>query len=416
MKKLQNVFATVAVLSVAAATPVFATSTTNFFAADYGSKDLLEYSASIVGGQEVLTHATPIATFSPPSGGSITEGVSGTLNTVLTIDQTSSGSYEIARYSNSGTFINYVGGGSTTFKGVGSFAVTNDAQTMYVADQSGNELYEVSLKTGAELNKVSLNQVHDVAILKSGQVIAEDLGGGIEEYNPDLSGATNLIAIGAQGAAEPSSGAGNLQGNNQYGFAIDPSGNIWTVTDNRSTGAPLQINDESGTVYEFSSTGQFLNSWTLTNISGTLAMQHDYVNNSTNLPNIDNAANNPYAVGTFGISFGPDGNLYLADIGGVVLGDNPATGDINGGNNVGEFNTTTDQFSVFIQGDTSGTIDASTGLSAPKYVNWQSDFAPNPDPGVPEPSGVVTATTFAGLLGALVFGAKIRLRSAVNAK
>jgi len=393
--QFRNALALCAVLALPAS-PVLAT-TTNLYVADYGTGNLLQYTATLqtVGGhpQEVLTQVLPTQTINPPAGGSITEGINGTANTVLTIVKTSSGSYEIARYNNAGTFLNYVGGGATTFSGVGSFIVSNDASTMYVADQSGNKLYEVNLATGLVVHSVGLNQVHDVAILPNGNVIAEDLNSGsgfsgIVEYNADLTGGHTFIPQGTSSSTDTVGSAGNLQGHNQYGFAVDNIvgspyyGDFFTTSDDRS-GGPGNSTGESGTLYAFTQSGNFVASWTPTQGS-----------------NLN--------VGTFGISFGPDGNIYFANLGGVVLSD-------NAGNQVGEFNVATGTFSTYINGRQSGLINAVTGLSAPKYLNWQTDFSPANDPGAPEPSGAVTSAFGVGMLGLMLLGSIRRSRRTVRA-
>jgi len=426
--RLRNTLAVCAILALSVS-PVLAEAPTvavgsvdDLYVADYGAptgSGLIEYSATLTetspgNYSEVLTSATPIASFQAPTGGGqIHEGVSGTANDVITIVQTPSNGWELARYTSTGTFIGYVGGGHTTFTSIGSFVLSQNGQDAYVADDSdnGGEVVEVSLATGSVVGTPQLLAgVHDVSLLttgpNAGNVIAESLNGnGIDMYTPNFASTTvtDLIQAGTPGEAEPGTGTGNLQGNNQYGFAIDSSGDIWTVSDNRSsTGSFVpDIDNESGTVYEFSPTGAFMDSWTLTDMGGTLSVKTDYINTGTtttgNLSKIDDSTNNPYATG---ISFGPDGNLYLADLGGVVVGDNPD------GNNVGEFNTSTDTFSTFIAGDTSGTVNPSTGLSAPKYINWQTAFIPADDAGVvPEPDGAVTTAVFTGTLGLLMLGA-----------
>lgn len=415
--RLRYTLATFTLLALSA-TPALAVTTTNLYVADYGKgnggagSDLLQYTATLVGGQEVLTQVLPTLTILPPAGGAITEGINGTANDIITLVKTSGGSYELARYNDNGTFNSYIGGGATTFASAGSFIVSNDASTVYVADQNGGvggkgELYEVSLATGLVENKVALASVHDVAILPNGNVVAEDLNSGsslsgIVEYNSSLgtvgtldtsttpgSTGTSLIVQGTTGEAEPASTPGNLQGHNQYGYAVDNVagspylGDLFTTSDDRS-GGPGNATGTSGTLYAFTQAGVYVASWTPSPVVGT---------------NLN--------VGTFGISFGPDGNLYFANLGGVVLGD-------NAGNQVSEFNVSTATFSTYINGNTSGLVNVATGLSAPKYLNWQTDFSPGNDPGytTPEPSGAVTSGIGIVILGLLKFGSSKRIRRA----
>jgi len=391
--KLRNIMAASAVLALTAV-PAFATPPVNtpdtLYVADYGTGNLLRYSATLntVGGypQEVLTaysvpptgntSTNPFVIKPPTAGAAIKEGIAGTSNDIITIVKTASGPNELARYNTNGTFNSYVGGGATTFSGVGSFVITPNAQFAYVADSAAGKLYRVSLTTGLVVNSVSLASVHDVAVLPDGSVVAEKLNGGIWKYTAALGSPVNIVPQGTGASVDTIGSAGNLQGHNQYGFAIDASGNIWTVSDDRS-GGPGNAPNTSGTLYEYSSTGVFLGSWTPTPAS-------------------------KLAVGTFGLSFGADGNLYLSDIGNVVLSPSPGTDQVD------EFNVYTDTFSTYINGADGTTPNAITGLAQPKYANWQSDFVPSPDPGytVPEPSGVATSIAFVGIVGLLIAGAK----------
>jgi len=389
--KIRNILAASAVLALAAS-PAFATgpinSTNYLYAADFGTGKLQRYTAVLntVGGhpQEVLTalntttvnnHTNPFSIIAP-SGDVIKEGISGTSNTIITVVKTATDN-QLARFQMNGTFIGFINNGTASFKGVGSFVITPDAKFAYVADSTASKVYKVDLATGGVVaTSATIGTVHDVALLPDGTVIAEKLGGGITHMTANLTSPTTIISIGTVAQAEPVSGPGNLQGHNQYGYAVDSSGNIWTVSDDRS-GGPGNSPNTSGTLYEFSSTGQYINSWTPGTGSGL-------------------------AVGTFGLSFGDDGNLYLSDIGNVVLPSSPGTDQID------EFNVYTDQFSTYIQGSNNATQNTSTGLAEPKYANWQSTFAPAPDPGytVPEPSGVATSIAFVGIVGLLVAGAK----------
>jgi hypothetical protein len=107
---------------------------------------------------------------------------------------------------------------------------------------------------------------------------------------------------------------------------------------------------------------------------------------------------------TFGNNLGPDGNIYIADLGGGGNGSfNVSSGYIDG---VYEFNPTTQSVSRFIQGSTepSGPAGAS-GLSAPKYLQFDTNFVAAPDAGVPEPG------TIGMLLAGLASLAVVRRRA-----
>lgn len=396
--KLRNILAASAVLTLGALsahaqeTLQSVGAVNHLYSADYFYGNLLQYTATIqtVGGnpQEVLTaFSTPPSggtstnpfIITAPNSGKIKEGISGTSDDLIGLVKLQSGGSELARFTLGGSFIGYVGNGATTFgSNIGSFVITPSAQDAYVADQGAGKVDEVSLATGKLVTSVSVPFVHDVGLLPNGNVIAENYSssgaGGIEEFSSNLTGGVFLVPEGTPGETETIGSAGNLQGHHQYGYAVDNQGNIWTVSDDNSSSAPGNAPNTSGTLYEFSSTGLYEGSWTPTAGSGL-------------------------AVGTYGLSFGGDGNLYLSDIGNAVLGSSPS------GNQITEFNTYTDVFSTFIAGG-AAVPNTTTGLFEPKYSTWQTDFAPNPDPGAPEPSGVETSIAFVGIVGLLIAGSK----------
>jgi hypothetical protein len=100
---------------------------------------------------------------------------------------------------------------------------------------------------------------------------------------------------------------------------------------------------------------------------------------------------------TFGNAIGPDGNLYIADLGGGGAGlFSTRSGFVDG---IYELNTATQAVSQVIAGytETAGPVGPS-GLSAPKYLQFSVNFVAAPDAGyAPEPASL---TLFAvGLAG-----------------
>jgi MYXO-CTERM domain-containing protein len=86
----------------------------------------------------------------------------------------------------------------------------------------------------------------------------------------------------------------------------------------------------------------------------------------------------------FGSDIGPDGNLYIAALGGGGLGSFGVTSGYV--DSVYQFNTTTGAVTDVVTGFTepSGPSSAN-GLVAPKYLQFSSNFITTPDAGVPVP-------------------------------
>jgi hypothetical protein len=103
---------------------------------------------------------------------------------------------------------------------------------------------------------------------------------------------------------------------------------------------------------------------------------------------------------TFGNNIGPDGNLYIADLGG---GGGAGLAAVSAGHVDGiyKFDTTTHTVSLVIAGktETAGAVGAS-GLSAPKYLQFDSNFVTAPDAGyAPEPATLAVFSLGVGALG-----------------
>jgi hypothetical protein len=98
---------------------------------------------------------------------------------------------------------------------------------------------------------------------------------------------------------------------------------------------------------------------------------------------------------SFGNNIGPDGNLYIADLGGGGSGSfSVAAGYVDG---IDGFDPLTGTVSQFIAGYTekNGPL-GSSGLSAPKYLQFDTNFINAPDAGYVPESGT-TVLLLAGL-------------------
>jgi hypothetical protein len=140
--------------------------------------------------------------------------------------------------------------------------------------------------------------------------------------------------------------------------------------------------------------------YTFTNSGGTLTATFDSTKSY-----IGSGSNNALQF-TFGNNLGPDGNLYIAALGGGGNGGfNIQNGYIDG---IYKFNTSNQSVLQFILGylETTGP-DGPSGLSAPKYLQFDTNFVKAPDAGVtPEPG--TTALLLAGLAGLGLKRAKSR--------
>ena len=270
----------------------------------------------------------------------ITEGVDGTANTII---GTGFNSTKISRYLRTdGTYVNDL---ATGFSGLGNIQISPSAQYLYAPDEGASTLYQIRVADGAILNSVPLNGAHDVQISPDGAfVYASGYTGstGIVKYNADLSGGTSFIANGDNGLTRPT------------GMAFDATGNLW-VAQNTTGGL--------GFVSEYDSAGNFIKS-----------------------------ISSPILTFSFGIDFGPDGNLYAASLGSYVQN--------NYTNCIAKIDVTTDAVTPFIV--------APSGINGPKYLRFDRNFSPNPDPSplVPEPGAVAFGIIAAGS----VLGMAIRKR------
>ena len=241
--------------------------------------------------------------------------------------------------------------------GIGNVAITADGKYMYAPLETANSIVKIDLTDGAIVDSYAFTGAHDVAIAANGDVYAADYSSGTPKvirlnsnlvYQQDL---VTALPAGVTGTFDPT------------GISIAADGSIY-IDNNTKTGSDSVFH------YTFTSSG------------GTLTAHYDspgsYIGNSST-----------YALDfTFGNNIGPDGNLYIADLGGGGSGSfSVKNGYVDG---VDELNTTTDTVSQFIQGftETGGSV-GSSGLSAPKYLQFDTNFVDAPDAGlVPEPGTI----------------------------
>ena len=241
--------------------------------------------------------------------------------------------------------------------GIGNVAITADGRYMYAPLETANAVVKIDLTNGAIVASYAFASPHDVAIAADGDVYVADYSAATPKvirlnsnlvYQQDL---VTALPAGVTGSFVPT------------GISVAADGSIY-VDNNTKTG------------------GDSVFHYTFTSSAGTLTAHYDstesYIGNSST-----------YALDfTFGNNIGPDGNIYIADLGGGGAGSfSVKNGYVDG---IDELNTSNDTVSQFVQGftETGGSLGPS-GLSAPKYLQFDTNFVDAPDAGLaPEPGTI----------------------------
>ena len=217
----------------------------------------------------------------------------------------------------------------TGLNGGANIALSNYGQTLYVAQEGAGSVTEYNALTGAVITSVSgITDAHDVVVGANGNVYVTAYGAGVTQTTGVMEFSQNLTNEQTFIAENTSAGTGNggaaLTLNHMTGMCFDASGNFWVanVYSSGGTVVGVPINNEDF-VSEFSSTGTLIHT-------------------------IEATGNNLYTV--FGLSLGPDGNIYAASF---------------NGNEVTKINTTTYALSTFAVLPYMG--------DEPKYAVWSSD-------------------------------------------
>jgi hypothetical protein len=290
--------------------------------------------------------------------GGIKEGVQGTQNDIIAVAK---GGATLVRYNLNGGIIGTIpvtlGGASYSLNGIGNIIISQNGYYLYVPESSttqngltGGAIDKISLATGAIVAQVPFSGAHDL-LLENGTIYAAAYSGsnsassGIWTFDTNLGSKSQMVVSGANGLTRPT--GMSFQGTTLY------------VNQDL---APSSANS----VYEYN----------VGSVGGTSAT---YINSysSSNLNFI------------FGSAIGPDGNVYIAALGGGVSGNDTA-GYTDG---VYEFNNTNQAVSLSIGGEAGNTDSGppgASGLYAPKYLQFSTNFVPYPDVGynVPEPGQV----------------------------
>lgn len=337
---------------------------------DYGGGNLDRYSFNYNSLTHTISGLTPdglngSTTNAVFIAGGIKEGIQGTHNDIIVV---ATGGNSLVRYDLNGHVIGAIpiltsGGSPYTLNGVGNVIITPDGKFMYVPEATAGKIDKIDMLTGKIVTSVNFAGAHDILLGPDGTLYAAAYTGsnsgssGVWTFDSNLGSKTQLIASGNNGLTAPT--------------GLSMKGSVLYVNQNV---APTSANS----VYEYSigSAGPLHTATFLNHFS------------SANLQFI------------FGSDFGPDGNLYIASLGGASGRNDPGHTD-----GVYEFNTTTDVTSLFIAGEPGTSVNANgpagpSGLYSPKYLQFGTNFISANDPGAPaihtpEPGTVALFCSFA---------------------
>jgi hypothetical protein len=350
-----------------------ATDFTGFlYVSDYKAAELDRYSYTYNSTTNTIGAFTPAGAGGSTTSavfitGGIKEGLQGTNNDIIIVN---SGGSTLSRYDLNGNLIGTIAvknadNTAHSFSNIGNVIITPDGKYLYAPESSGNVIDKVDLATGVIVAHTAFNGAHDLAIAADGSVYAAAYQGsnagsaGVWVLSSDLSTKTQLIASGDNGLTSPS------------GMSIASDGSLY-----------VQQNQGSGPdgVYHYKISG-----------SGSSA-----VATFDPLTSLTSSAALHF---TFGNNIGPDGNLYIAALGGAS-GRSGNSGYTDG---VYQFNTTSLAVTRVIDGGVnSGVPGGPSGLESPKYLQFGTNFVQADDPGAP---GTPEPGSLALLFGMGVTGA-----------
>jgi hypothetical protein len=356
-------------------------STGHLFVADYGKSELDRYQYTYNATTGAITAITPDgigdsttdAYFLGSSTSPIKEGLQGTANDlIVVVGPHGSTQTTLQRFALDGTYIGTIPVDFSAYNGgnigIGNVAITADGKYEYAPLETANAIVKIDLSNGNIVASYGFTAAHDVSIAANGDVYASDYsaaGAKIIRLDSNLVFQQNLVTAAPNGVSATF---------RPTGIAVASDGSIYVQNNDNTSGG-------SDSIFHY----------TFTNNAGTLTSAFDATKSY-----VGSASNNALQF-SFGNNIGPDGNLYIAALGGGGSGSfSIQNGYVDG---VYEFDTSNESVSQFILGFTekSGPAGAS-GLSAPKYLQFDTNFVDAPDAGVtPEPGTMVLL--LAGLIG-----------------
>ena len=359
--------------------------TGSLYVSDYGKSELDRYKYTYDSTLNAITSLTANgignnstnAYFLGGASNPIKEGIHGTANDLIIVGGAhGGGTTTIQRYTLGGTLIGTIDAKFTSFcagqtpkcdansLGIGNVLATNDGKYMYAPLESAGYIVKVDLKTGDIVDSYKFAGAHDVAIAANGEVYAANYANGsakIIRLDANLGYKQDLVA--------------HSSGFRPSGLSIAADGSLYVQ--NNKQGGP-------DSVLHYTIAGS-------TVLAATLSTATSYVGSATN---------NKLEF-TFGNNIGPDGKLYIAALGGGGNGSFSVTTGYQDG--IYKFDPSNESVTLSIKGFTEKTGPASpNGLSAPKYLQFDTNFAAAPDSGytspVPEPTTMVLFAFGLGLL------------------
>lgn len=351
------------------------------FVTDYGSSHLDRFLYTYDQTTNTITSITPYGIggnttnsyFLGSSTAPVKEGLAGTANDLIVVGGAhgAQSPTNFSRYTLDGTYIGQIPVNLTPYGGgIGNVVLTPDGRYAYAPMETGGYIVKIDLSNGAVVASYAFTGAHDVAIAANGNIYAANYSATspqIIELDSNLdSSSLHVLA-----SANPTGVSGSFR---PTGISVAPNGSLY-VDDNTSGGHDSVLN------YSISYPGGVP--------TATYNSALSYIGSSTN-----NALEF-----TFGNNIGPDGKVYIAALGGGGAGGfSTASGYVDG---VYAFTPggSTPATSLVVAGFTekSGPA-ASDGLTAPKYLEFTSNFITSNDAGVPEPaSAAVLAAALVGL-------------------
>ncbi len=360
------------------------------YVSDYGLSTLDRYQytldetiQSITGfSPDGIGNNTSNAYFLGNSSNPVKEGVHGTANDLILVSGShGSTSTTIDRYTLDGSLIGAIPVDFSTYNGgnvgIGNVLVTSDGKYMYAPLETAGYVVKIDLTNGHIVASFQFAGAHDVAIDANGNVYAanySNASASIVALDSNLNKLQNLVTVatsGTGGAFHPS------------GLAIASDGSLY-VENNKRDGPDSVLH--------------YILAGSPGSLTATLNTSSSYIGGS---------GNNALEF-TFGNNIGPDGKVYVAALGGGGAG-NPFGSPAGYVNGIYEFDPGTMAMSLVIAGYTNQTGPLGpSGLSAPKYLQFDTNFVTAPDAGyTPEPT---TWTLLAVGLASLCFTRRIRGR------
>ncbi|MCW3054088.1 MAG: hypothetical protein JWN14_3258, partial [Chthonomonadales bacterium] len=286
----------VGILSVSLSAQAAGDFTGYLYVSDYGSQLLDRFSYDYHSTTNSISNILPAGyggdtTNAAFIAGNIQSGIQGTGNDIIVVINNGA---SLARYDLEGNLIGTINvtnndNSPHTFNSIGSIVITHDGKFLYAPDAGNNAINKIDLATGKIVNSTAFTGAHDIAINPTTGTIyaaaynSADPGSvGVWALPSDLSSKTQLITT-AGGLTSPT------------GITVAADGSLY-IQQNVHTISPDVAGGPDG-VYHY----------TLSNGSAGATATFDATHSLTSSASLHS---------TFGNSIGPDGNIYIAALGG----------------------------------------------------------------------------------------------------